>query len=333
VSKIEANGGAMEAFSIMLAVLVIAILLDLTFGEPPWQSRIPLHPTVWINRFVKRIVPFFRNKNPKIEKFNGALLAISTILLAAIPVFLVLKIFQLLQILLYMALAALILKLTLCIKLEKEIAKLAAKAVKENDLAKSREYVTMFSRRKVDDLNGQQVVSAVIESMAENLTDFKLSPIFYYGIFGVTGAVVFKTISILDGTVGFKDKEHINIGWFSAMLDTAANFIMSRLTALFIVLASPFSGGSYKNAWKVMLRDRKKVPSTNHGWPMAAIAGALNATLEKPGYYMIGDKGEELAPEHIYKALKIRNTTIILFVLLVEIPILLVTSYFFGLKI
>lgn len=323
----------MEVFFIMLAVLVFAILLDLIFGEPPWQSRIPLHPTVWINAFVKRIVPFFRNKNARIEKINGALLALITIFLVAIPTFLILNFFQLFHILLYVVFAALTLKLALCIKLETQIAQNAAKAVKDNDLAKGRECVAMFSRRKVDNLNGQQVVSAVIESMAENLTDFKLSPLFYYSVFGVTGAVVFKTINVLDGTVGFKDKKHINIGWFSAKLDTIANFIMSRWTALFIVLASPFAGGSYRNALKIMLRDRKKVPSINHGWPMAAIAGGLNVMLEKPGYYAIGDESEELAPEHIYKALRIRNVAIFLFVLLVEIPILIATSYFFGLRI
>jgi len=322
---------AIEAFFLMLAVLVFAILLDLIFGEPPWQSRIPLHPTVWINTFIKKLVPFFKNKKPRIEKFNGALLALITISIAAIPTFLILKFFQLFQIWLYVVFAALILKLTLCIKLETQIAQHAAKAVKDNDLAKGRECVAMFSRRTVNTLNGQQVVSAVIESMAENLTDFKLSPIFYYSVFGVTGAVIFKTINILDGTVGFKDKEHINIGWFSAKLDTVANFIMSRWTALFIVLASPFAKGSYRNAWKIMLRDRKKVPSINHGWPMAAIAGELNVTLEKPGHYVIGDRIEELAPEHVYKAVRIRNVAIFLFVLLVEIPILIATSYFFGL--
>jgi len=324
---------AIEAFFIMLAVLVFAILLDLIFGEPPWQSRIPLHPTVWINTFIKKLVPFFKSKNPRIEKFNGALLALITILIAAIPTFLILKFFQLSQMWLYVVFAALILKLTLCIKLETEIAQHAAKAVEDNDLAKGTECVAMFSRRKLDNLNGQQVVSAVIESMAENLTDFKLSPIFYYSIFGVTGAVVFKTINILDGTVGFKDQNYINIGWFSAKLDTVANFIMSRLTALFIVLVSPFCGGNYRNAWKIMLRDRKKVPSTNHGWPMTAIAGALNVTLEKPGYYVIGDRIEELAPEHICKALRIRNGAIFLFVLLIEIPILIAISYFFGLMV
>ena len=82
-----------------------------------------------------------------------------------------------------------------------------------------------------------------------------------------------------------------------------------------------------------MVRDRKKVPSTNHGWPMAAIAGALNVTLEKPGYYVIGDKIEELAPEHIYKALRIRNWAIFLFILLIEIPISIAITYFFGLMV
>jgi len=137
----------------------------------------------------------------------------------------------------------------------------------------------------------------------------------------------------LDGTVGFKDKYYINIGWFSAKLDTVANFLMSRLTALFIVLVSPFSGGNFRNAWKIMLRDRKKVPSTNHGWPMAAIAGALNVTLQKPGHYIIGDKIEELTPKHIYKALKIRNWAIFLFILLIEMPISIVISYFLGLMV
>lgn len=322
----------MEAFFAMLAVTIIAVLIDLTFAEPPWQ-KIPLHPTVWIPRIVQKLMPHFRNKNSKIEKINGVLLGLIIILLTTVSAFIILRITLLVHLLLYVLFAAVIFKLTLCIRLETQIAKSAAEAVKMNDLKTGRECAAMFSRRRVEDLSGSQVASAVIESMAENLTDFKLSPIFYYALFGVTGAVVFKTINILDGTVGFKDEEHINIGWFSAKLDTVANFLMSRLTALFIVIASPFCGGKIRNAWRIMIRDRRKVPSTNHGWPVAAIAGALDATLEKPGYYIVGDGTKELASQQIFRALKIRNVVIILFVLLVEIPVLLATSYFFGLRI
>ena len=317
----------------MFAVTIIALVIDLLFGEPSWQSKIPLHPVVWITRLIKRMANFLKNEKAQIEKINGVLLAIFVIFITTFSVFLVLRISLFLHFLLYLLFAVLILKLTLCIKLETDIAKLSAEAVKKNDLESGRECAAMFSRRRVDELSGSQIVSAVIESMAENLTDFKLSPIFYYSVFGVMGAVAFKTVNILDGTVGFKDKEHINIGWFSASLDTIANFMMSRLTALFIVFASFFCRENYGNAWKIMIRDRRKVPSTNHGWPVAAIAGSLNVSLEKPGYYIVGDGIQKLTPEHIFRALKIRNVSIILFIVFVEIPILLVTSYFFGLRI
>ncbi len=77
--------------------------------------------------------------------------------------------------------------------------------------------------------------SAVIESMAENLIDFKLSPMMSFALFGVTGAIAFRAINTLDGMVGFKDKEHINTGWFSANLDTVVNYIPTRLTALLMI--------------------------------------------------------------------------------------------------
>ncbi|MCW4024346.1 MAG: cobalamin biosynthesis protein [Candidatus Bathyarchaeota archaeon] len=317
----------------MLMVMVLALIIDLAFGEPMWKWRIPLHPTVWVNKFVFKIMPAFKNKNPKIEQFNGVLLGLIAIAVVAIPVFLVLYFCLALSFLVYILLGAFLLKLTMCIKLETQIATQAAEAMKKGDLATGRECVGMFSRRKTEGLTNPQIASGIIESMAENLTDFKLSPLFYYSFFGVTGAMVFKVINILDGTVGFKDKERINLGWFSAKLDTVVNYPLSRLTAFFIMLAAPFAGGSAKNTWKIMFRDAKKVPSTNHGWPMAAIAGALNVELEKPGIYIIGDASEPLNETHIYRALKIRDASVLLFILLVALPIILVTSWFFGLRI
>ena len=323
----------MEAFYTMFAITLIAIVIDLLFGEPSWQSKFPLHPIVWITRLIQKMANYLKNANAQIEKINGVFLAMITIFITTFSAFLVLRISLFLHFIAYLLLAILILKLTLCIKLESDIAKLAAEAVRKNDLQEGRENAAMFSRREVDELSGSQIVSAVIESMAENLTDFKLSPLFYYSIFGVVGAVAFKTINILDGTVGFRDKEHINIGWFSALLDTIANFVMSRLTALFIVLSSFFCRENFRKAWRIMIRDRRKVPSINHGWPVAAIAGSLDVSLEKPGYYVVGDGIQELTPEHIFRALKIRNVAIILFLVLVEVPILLAMSYFFGLRI
>lgn len=320
----------MESFLILLAILFIALLLDLILGEPLWQWRIPLHPTVLINKFVKKILPAFRDKNPKIEKFKGVLLVLFVVASTTLTAYFLLYIAKLLYLPVYLIVAAAVLKFTLCVKLETEMAGKAEKYVKEQNLEEGRKLASLFSRRNTDNLNEKQIVSAVIESMAENLADFKLSPMFYYAIFGVSGAVAFKTINILDGTVGFRDREHVNIGWFSAMADTVVNFPISRLSALFIVLAALFIGESPRNAWRIMLRDYKKVPSINHGWPMTAMAGALNVQLEKPGYYAIGEMKNELSHEHIYKALKIRNIAIVLFMFLIELPLMFLSSVFLG---
>ena len=317
---------------IVVYVLVIAILIDLLFGDPqppPWRSRFyKLHPTVWMGNLTKMLEPHFKNPAPKIEKLNGVFLALIVILTFALPVFFGLRfIYVWLGFIVYGLFSVIILKSTICIKLETDWAKAAAKAIESGDLEEARKY-SHFSRRDSKDLTGSQIGSAVIESMAENLIDFKLSPILSYAFFGVSGAVAFRAVNTLDGMVGFKDSEHINIGWFSANLDTIVNYIPARLTAVLIVLASAILGGDYKNAWAIARRDHAKTPSRNHGWPMAAMAGALRVELEKPGQYVLGERIESLSSSKIVEALKIRNTAIGLCVLL-SLPIIWLTRLYF----
>ena len=212
-------------------------------------------------------------------------------------------------------------------KLETDWGIAAAKAIKEGDLTEARKYAH-FSRRDNRELTGPQIVSSVIESFAEKLTDFRLSPIFYYCFFGVPGAVAFRAVNTLDGMVGFKDPEHLHIGWFSAVFDTIVNYIPARLTTLLIILAAAILGDDYKSAWAIARRDQAKIPSINHGWQMASMAGALRVQLEKPGQYAVGDPIEELDANKIIRSLKIRNVAIILAILL-SLPVLLLTNVYF----
>jgi adenosylcobinamide-phosphate synthase len=317
---------------IAITVLILAILVDLIFGDPspnsPWKRTYKLHPTVLMGKLTKALEPHFKSSNPKIAKLNGALLALILILVFTLPVYFGLwAIYTLLSFFIYALFAIILLKLTLCIKLETDWAKAAAKAIKSEDLAEAKKY-SHFSRRESKDLTGMQISSAVIESMAENLIDFKLSPILSYAFFGVSGAIAFRAINTLDGMVGFKDTEHIHIGWFSANLDTIVNYVPARFTAILIVLASVVLGEDYKNAWAIARRDHAKTPSRNHGWPMAAMAGALRVQLEKPGQYVLGEQTELLTPDKILRALRIRNMTIILCVLF-SLPIILLTRLYF----
>jgi adenosylcobinamide-phosphate synthase len=305
-------------------ILVFAVLTAYIFGDPspsyPDKLAFKLHPTVLMGNFIEKIEPYFKNKDQNTEKFLGVLLGLTAIAAFALPTFFGLWAIYTylpfyLNILVYIFIAVILLKMTLCIKLETDWAKAAAKAIQANDLEEAKKY-SHFSRRDSRTLNGSQISSAVIESMSENLIDFKLSPMMSFALFGITGAIAFRAINTLDGMVGFKTKEHINTGWFSATLDTIVNYIPTRLTALLMIMAAGLLRMDAKNAWKIAKRDHRKTPSRNHGWPMAAIAGALRVQLEKPDQYILGDNQEPLTGEKILSALRIRDTTIVLWGLL-----------------
>ena len=320
-----------------VAVLIFAIVLDLILGDPspnyPDKLAFKLHPTVLMGNFTKKIEPYFKNPDPKMEKFLGVLLGLTVIAAFAVPTFFGLWAVytflpNYLNILLYAVIGIILLKMTICIKLETDWAKATAAAINQDDAAETKKYAH-FSRRDSKNLNATQMGSAVIESMSENLIDFKLSPMMSFALFGVTGAIAFRAINTLDGMVGFKTKEHINTGWFSANLDNFVNYIPTRLTALLMIVAAAILRMDAKNAWRVARRDHKKTQSRNHGWPMAATAGALRIQLEKPGQYILGDPQEPLTGDKVLGALKIRDVTIVLWGLICVAVLILVRLWIF----
>jgi adenosylcobinamide-phosphate synthase len=327
-----------EIVSVSILVLVLGILLDIIVGDPspnsPYAAYYKIHPTVLMGNYIVFLDRHLKNPNPTREKLNGVLLGLATVLTFALPtlfglwaiwVFLGAVNFWL-GVVAYAVVGVILVKFSVCLKLETDWAKAAAKAIEANDLAEARKYAH-FSRRDSTNLNGSQIASAVIESMAENIIDFKFSPIIFYSFLGVTGAVAFRAINTLDGMVGFKDKTHINTGWFSANLDHVVNFIPSRLTGVLVIAAAFLIGKDYKKAWRIAKRDHQKTQSRNHGWPMAAMAGALNVQLEKPGKYILGDPAESLDGGKILEALKIRDVAFVLCILLF-LPILVAIRLF-----
>ena len=285
--------------------------------------------------YIAKLKHHLKTTNPQREKINGIILGLVAILTFALPTFVFFwatwvflgSLNAWLGIVAYALFGVVLLKFTICIKLETDLAKAAAKAISTNDLQEARKYAH-FSRRDSSNLDGSQISSAVIESMAENIIDFKFSPIIFYSLLGVTGAIAFRVINTLDGMVGFKDKENINIGWFSANLDHLVNFLPSRLTGVLIIAAAALLRKDYKNAWCIAKRDHNKTQSRNHGWPMAAMAGALNVQLEKPGKYVLGDPKETLDGSKILEAVKIRDVSVFLCILLF-LPVLIVVRLFF----
>ena len=169
-----------------------------------------------------------------------------------------------------------------------------------------------------------------MESIAESTTDGITAPFFFFALFGVPGAFAYRVINTLDSMVGYKNEENRNIGWFSANLDTIANYIPARLTAYLMVAASFLLREKWRESWRILQRDKGKTVSFNAGWTISAMAGALDTQLEKQGYYALGDD-HGISPEHIPRALRVMTLTAVLFGLVVVLPVLALRIYVAGL--
>jgi adenosylcobinamide-phosphate synthase len=171
------------------------------------------------------------------------------------------------------------------------------------------------------------VLRATVETLAENLSDGVIAPVFYLVLGGLPLAIAYKAINTLDSMVGYKNEKYIRFGWASAKLDDAVNYIPARISGLLIVIAAGIIGiwdsglgiGKEKAkhqhlnpdprlSLKIMLRDGSKHTSPNSGMPEAAVAGALGIRLGGPSTYggmmsekpFIGDEnnGDYLSSAH-----------------------------------
>ena len=155
--------------------------------------------------------------------------------------------------------------------------------------------------RNCSGLTAELAASAAIESLAENLSDSVVAPLFYYVLFGVPGAAAYRLFNTFDAMVGYHG-EYEYLGKVAARLDDVLNLIPARVTALLIIVLAPLFGGSRRAAWRVYRHDAHKTESPNAGHPMAALAGALELRLEKVNHYVLGEVSQAVTPGHIQQA-------------------------------
>ncbi|HYA78103.1 MAG TPA: cobalamin biosynthesis protein [Verrucomicrobiae bacterium] len=307
-------------------IFILAFLIDAVLGEYPDR----IHPTIGIGKIISYLKPKLKNPNPKIEKANGVLLALSVMVLFSVPVFLLLFwIRQFFGPIPYIIVGAVLFKATFAVKGMGKYTKPIAVALKKNDLPEARKWLPFIVRRDPNALNERQITSAAVESIAESTTDGITAPFFFFAIFGVPGAFAYRVVNTLDSMVGYKNVENKNIGWFSANLDTIANYIPARLTAYLMVAASFLLRENWRESWRILQRDKNKTASINAGWTISSMAGALDTQLEKQGYYALGDD-HGISPEHIPRALRVMELTAVLFGIVAVLPVLALISYIAG---
>lgn len=297
--------------------------MDKIIGEPPPA----LHPTVWMGKSIEFITSRIKPGRPLSEKLQGSLLTIFVISIFVFPSYYLLVFSRV-----YLGLVPLLLisiflfKSCFAIKAMERFTLPIAEAAHNKDYASARRLLKSVVRRNTKDLTEQQVLSATVETIAEGTVDGATGSIFLYSLFGVPGALAYRAINTLDSTIGYKDRKHLHVGWLAAKLDTLVNYLPARITAILTILSARIVAADWKNSMKMLRRDHGKTESTNAGWPMSAMAGALGVVLEKPGNYTLGQSLRELNPTDIRTALKIMRINILFFVLIVAIPIMAVFS-------
>lgn len=310
-----------------ILIAVGALALDFAFGDP----RNKLHPTAWVGKLVAWFVPFTKSSSPTKEKVGGVFVTLMVTGLVA-SLLLLFTIFTKLQtdlvyIITSVLVGALLLKTTIAVKGLQKHGDLVIKSLSENNLDEARARLSLLVKRNTKDLDKNHIVSGVLESTSENIVDGITGPLFYYSLFGLVGAFVYRTVNTIDSMVGYKNTLFANVGWFGANCDKVLNYLPARITAYLIVLAALLIGADWKNSLQTIKRDGRKTISPNAGYPMAAVAGALQTKFEKIDHYVLGDGTTQLDVHHFRSAILLMKVTCILFCTLVTIPLITLLHY------
>lgn len=183
-------------------------------------------------------------------------------------------------------------------------------ALAEDDIVEARRRVGFICGRDTQSLDREGCVKAAVESVAENTVDGVTAPIFFAVLAGPVGLYVYKAVSTLDSTFGYKNERYREFGWASARLDDVFAYIPSRLTGILVPVAAWLLRENVRGAWASFLRDRNKHPSPNAGQAEAGFAGALGVQLGGESFYggirsvkpTLGDALKLPVPDTILKA-------------------------------
>ena len=293
--------------------LIIGWLLDLFIGDP---ARLP-HPIVWFGKMIAFGEHRLNRGNHRMLK--GGLMSIGLIVLVfAVTWFLCHQLSMIVidVIIIFYCLAG--------TTLIREVR--AVFLALDRSLDEGRQQVARIVGRDTSELSAQAVRTAALETLAENLSDGVIAPLFWLAILGVPGMLAYKMVNTLDSMIGYKTERYKDFGCWAAHIDDVANYIPARLTAFLMILATGRLG-LLRFVWKY----GRNHASPNSGYPEAALASILNCRFGGPHYYFgqlfdkpyIGDNDRLLNTEDMKKAVRVNRTAEVLMVVLV-----LLFSYF-----
>lgn len=295
--------------------IIVGWLLDVLLGDP---ASLP-HPVVLFGKMIAR-GEHTLNKGQH-RRLKGALLAITLVLLVFCVTWLLLKLCSTLSP--WLSIALQIILIFFCLAgttLIREVRQVFIAL--DRSLEEGRQQVARIVGRDTTQLTAQEVRKAALETLAENLSDGVIAPMFWYLLLGVPGMMAYKMVNTLDSMIGYHSERYLQFGSFAARMDDVANYLPARLTALLMVL----SAGKPQLLSFVKQFGRCHA-SPNSGYPESALAGILDCRFGGPHIYFgevfdkpyIGTNDRELTTEDMKKAVMINRLSEILMLLITAV--------------
>ena len=322
--------------------IIIGWVCDLVFGDP---QRLP-HPIVWFGK----IIAFFEHRlnHGSHRQLKGALVSI-TLILGTFALTFLLRHYIISLSTLHSPLSTNISPLTSIIfdaliifyclagtTLIREVR--AVFLALDRSLEEGRAQVARIVGRDTSELTAQEVRTAALETLAENLSDGVIAPLFWFALLGTPGMLAYKMVNTLDSMIGYKTERYLDFGCWAAHIDDIANYLPARLTALLMILYSPPKLGGARgglnrlsNRLSFVLKYGRNHASPNSGYPEAALAGILDCRFGGPHYYFgqlfpkpyIGENPRALTTADMRLAIRINRVAEVLMVILVALTSIL----------
>jgi adenosylcobinamide-phosphate synthase len=282
-----------------IVVMVLALLWDITLGEP--KRFHPVAGMGTVTGWLERRAPGQGKVRPFLYGLGMAVLLPAA--LGAAAYYLGRGLIWVHEVA-YLMVGTYILKSCFSVRGLGRAALGVAGELEAGRLDGAREQLTSLVSRDTVGLLPQLVASAVVESVAENTTDSFLAPWLAFALFGLPGAVAYRALNTIDSMLGYHGRYEY-LGKAAARLDDLVNFIPARLAALLITVTAWQPGLSARRAWQTMWHQHRRTESPNAGWTMSAMAGALGVELQKVGHYKLGRPASPVGPVQIRQAVAV----------------------------
>ena len=294
--------------------LIIGWLADLLFGDP---ARLP-HPIVWFGRMIsfgeKRL------NHGKHRKMKGALLAVGLIALVFCATWAIRKSCLMFHVSCLMLFDAVVVFYCLAgTTLIKEVRDVFLAL--DRSLEEGRAQVARIVGRDTSELSEQEVRTTALETLAENLSDGVIAPLFWLAVLGTPGMLAYKMVNTLDSMIGYHTERYLQFGCWAAHIDDVANYIPARLTALLMII---FTSSPFRHFTFIRKYGRNHA-SPNSGYPEAALASILDCQFGGPHKYFgemfdkpfIGCNDRELSTADMKTAVRVNRTAEVIMMIIV----------------